>query len=95
MSEEAPKEGVVKLGSAIVREHPKMHRRTLCQVRTKKMTEVHELVAVQVLKNGTIAFDTTRHTNDLTVDDATQLARLLLEAVEEIQQNTSEETSNE
>ncbi|NMN02813.1 hypothetical protein [Bifidobacterium panos] len=84
MSEEI-KEGAVELGSVIVRRQPENKRRALCMVRAK------EMVSIQTTKQGTLMLDASRVYTELTADDATQLANLLLEAADEIRQAATEE----
>lgn len=82
------KEGTVELGSVIVRKEPENNFRALCRVHTKA------LASIQLTKSGTLMVNLPRSYTELTADDATQLAHLLLETVDEIRQNTSEEAES-
>ena len=84
MSEEN-KEETVKLGSVIVRREPENNFRALCKVHTKA------LASIQLTKRGTLTISLPRSYAELTADEATQLAHLLLEAADETRQNATEE----
>ena len=84
MSEEN-KEETVKLGSVIVRKGPENNRRALCKVRTKELFSIHPT------KRGTLTFSAVFAGTELTADEATKLAHLLLESADETRQNATEE----
>ncbi|NMN02820.1 hypothetical protein [Bifidobacterium panos] len=79
------KDGAVELGSVVVREEPENNFRALCKVHTKA------LASIQLTKRGTLTLSLSRSYLELTADEATQLADLLLDTVCDIRQNTSEE----
>lgn len=84
MSEEI-EEGAVKLGSAIVCEEPDDGKRALFKVHTK------ELFSTRLTKRGTLMFSAVFASIELTADETTQLAHLLLESADEIRQAAAKE----